>query len=379
MRMNDNLSTNSPPFRVLSLDGGGIRGLYTANVLSFLEKRFRDERDPSPSQCLDIGKGFDLIVGTSTGGILATALASGVPISKIISLYRENGPKIFTNPIPDAEPSYKFYWWAIKHLNTAANTTTTIRRVLTDWFGTATIGSLYQQRKIALCLQAVKLHDQKPRVFKTAHIKGKNADDKYSLVDVCLATSAAPIYFPLCRLSRPNHPDDFEVFADGGLFANNPVLIALAEALQMAGPNQPVQILSIGTCAAPAGVPLGALELNQGLKHWRAGIKILELAMNSQAHSAQYTAGFLADYLSTCGREVSLFRIPESPPSLDQIKLLKMDLATDESLCALSNLGLADGEDYYKEVQKKTADGKFIASLFSSLPIFSEPGDSYAI
>ena len=82
------------PFRVLSLDGGGMRGLYTASVLSTLAQRF------SPSNQLDIGKGFNLIAGTSTGGILACALAAGVPIERVIDLYRNEGPAIFRDPVP---------------------------------------------------------------------------------------------------------------------------------------------------------------------------------------------------------------------------------------------------------------------------------------
>lgn len=80
--------SNNKPFRVLSLDGGGMRGLYTASVLSTLSGRF------GGNKILDVGKGFDLIVGTSTGGILATALVAGVPIPKVIDLYRQKGPII---------------------------------------------------------------------------------------------------------------------------------------------------------------------------------------------------------------------------------------------------------------------------------------------
>ena len=75
------------PYRVLSLDGGGMRGLYTASVLQSLVNRF----SRSNSGNKDIGKGFDLIAGTSTGGILACGLAAGVPIKNIIELYSKKG------------------------------------------------------------------------------------------------------------------------------------------------------------------------------------------------------------------------------------------------------------------------------------------------
>jgi len=73
-----------PPFRVLSLDGGGMRGTYTATYLDKIADTFAKRRNVG---ALDIGAGFDLIVGTSTGGIIAPALATGVPLSDIVALY----------------------------------------------------------------------------------------------------------------------------------------------------------------------------------------------------------------------------------------------------------------------------------------------------
>src|SRR6516225_3389825 len=87
-----------PPFRVLSLDGGGMRGTYTATYLDKVADTFAKRRNVG---ALDIGAGFDLIVGTSTGGIIAAALATGVPLADIVALYVENGAAIFSRPLPD--------------------------------------------------------------------------------------------------------------------------------------------------------------------------------------------------------------------------------------------------------------------------------------
>src|SRR5437763_16576155 len=87
------------PYRVLALDGGGVRGLYSATVLRTIARYYADQRNVTT---LDIGKGFNLITGTSTGGILACALAGGVSIDDVISLYREAGPRIFKDPTPDS-------------------------------------------------------------------------------------------------------------------------------------------------------------------------------------------------------------------------------------------------------------------------------------
>jgi predicted acylesterase/phospholipase RssA len=108
------------PFRVLSLDGGGMRGLYTAVVLETLAMHFARKREPR-ADSLDIGKGFDLIVGTSTGGILACSLAFGLPLSKLADLYRVEGPKIFTDPMPDNDDTLKLVRWLLRNRKKAAN------------------------------------------------------------------------------------------------------------------------------------------------------------------------------------------------------------------------------------------------------------------
>ena len=85
---------------VLSLDGGGMRGLYSATVLKVLGERFAKLRQSGP---LDIGKGFDLVVGTSTGAILAAGIAAGIPLHKIATLYEKIGPRIFPRPMPPGQ------------------------------------------------------------------------------------------------------------------------------------------------------------------------------------------------------------------------------------------------------------------------------------
>src|SRR5579864_8274680 len=80
------------PFRVLCLDGGGMRGIYTASYISHLAHGFSEKRCVGR---LDVGAGFNLIVGTSTGAIIGCALAAGIPPERVVRLYREHGSKIF--------------------------------------------------------------------------------------------------------------------------------------------------------------------------------------------------------------------------------------------------------------------------------------------
>ena len=382
----------SKPFRVLSLDGGGMRGLYTATLMHRLALRFAEQRSIPE---LDIGSAFDLIVGTSTGGILATGLAYGLSISKVVDLYRNVGPQIFANPQPQSKVA--FLIWAAKSFFKPANSSAPLRGafrigaprsflnpanspaplrgVWQGFLGDTTVKQLYENQNSGLCLTAVKLLDEKFRVFKTPHNPTKNLDDPYSLVDLCLATSAAPIFLPLAGIRSPIDPQVLESYADGGLAANNPVLIALIEALQLAKPNQPIHILSVGTCSAPEGMLLNEKSLNRGLWHWKAGAKALTLSMNAQASSANFAAHFLVKCLSTEARQIRIVRFPEERRSEAHLKFLQMDLASPDALHAFATFGADDAVAAFRLCQDEITNeqGKIIADTFRSMREFTTP------
>src|SRR5690606_26478274 len=98
---------------------------------------------------------------------------------------------------------------------------------------------VYAKRGIALAIPAVNMGNHKSWIFKTRHLdRLYGRDDKYKLADVCMATSAAPLYRSLTALDVPDsNPPVYNVFADGGLWANNPVLVALIDAMHMAAPG----------------------------------------------------------------------------------------------------------------------------------------------
>ncbi len=206
------------PIHVLALDGGGMRGLYAATVLHTLADRFSRAWDIAD---LDLGRGFDLVLGTSTGAILAAGIAAGVPIAEIVTLYEEAGPKIFKKPVPPHDKSFgicrkaKFWWWALSHMRRPAHRNCELQSELKRLFGDLTFGQLYERRGIGLCIAATALLNHKPRVFKTRHVPQKNLDDTLTIADVCLASSAAPLFLPLAEVQADDMPD--HVFVDGGL------------------------------------------------------------------------------------------------------------------------------------------------------------------
>src|ERR1043166_8268290 len=174
------------PFRVLSVDGGGMRGIYTAAYLAWLSDRFARERG-LPN--LDIGKGFDLVTGTSTGAIIACAAAMGVPMARVVELYRKFGPQIFTPRLPEGIAS------AVPQIYSRpgqlANANEVMRRALESILADRTLGDIHRERGIAMAIPAVEMSQWRAWVFKTPHLTS-HRDDNFRLVDVCLASSAAP-------------------------------------------------------------------------------------------------------------------------------------------------------------------------------------------
>ena len=353
---------------VLSLDGGGMRGLYSATVLKVLGERFAKLRQSGP---LDIGKGFDLVVGTSTGAILAAGIAAGIPLDKIAALYEKIGPRIFPRPMPTGQEPLlwrdraRFLKWGARHLRLSAGNGAELVSALRDIFGRMTLGQLYESRGIGLAISATRLLQHSPRVFKTHHIPSKDRDDDLSVVDICLASSAAPIYLPLASITEDGIAG--QVFADGGLWANNPVLLGLIDGLAIAKPDQPIVIVSVGTCPAPVGADPSA-QLARGILAWRAGALPLTLGMDAQAKAATYAATLLAEQLAPLGRQVQILRCAESNPSRQQAHLLQLDSASREARRLMKQLGNTDAHETYRWTQSDDRRGASLKQVFARMP-----------
>jgi patatin-like phospholipase/acyl hydrolase len=205
-----------------------MRGIYTASYISHLAQGFSAKRGVGP---LDVGAGFDLIVGTSTGAIIGCALAAGVSADRILRLYRDHGHHIFRRPVP-AGMGIQLVTDLKQRPAALRKGELALRRALTDCLTATTIGDVYHKRNIALAITAVDMSRHRSWVFKTPHDSNSNhRDDGYTLVEICLASSAAPIFRSLAAIDTPGDPGTYTVFADGGMWANSPVLVALIEAL----------------------------------------------------------------------------------------------------------------------------------------------------
>lgn len=185
-------TSNAKLFRILALDGGGIKGTFTAAVLAAWEQ----------DTGLRVSEHFDLIAGTSTGGILAIGLGLGLPADEILQFYREQGPRIF--------PLTRFtrrLTHQLKQLFVPKFSQTSLREALATAFR-APDGRerLFGESRCRLLIPAYDTIRGRLFLFKTAHHERFRYDLDIPAADVALATAAAPTYFQAARIRQHATP-----------------------------------------------------------------------------------------------------------------------------------------------------------------------------
>ena len=237
-------------FQILSLDGGGLRGMYSAAVLA----RFEEDLG------VTITDHFDLIAGTSTGGIIAVALGLGVRPRQIVEFYAKLGPTVFRD---------RGLAGALRQLVRSKHRVAPLREALAGVFGERTFGESTKR----LVITSFNLGSNAVYLFRTPHLPTLTRDWRESAVDVALATSAAPTYLPAVNLGGIR-------LVDGGVWANNPVMTAVIEAVgPLAVPPTAIKVLSLGTTT---DIPRRHRRLDRGgLIQWaHAGVDVLMRAQS---------------------------------------------------------------------------------------------------
>ncbi len=271
--------------RLLCIDGGGILGTFPAAFLAELEQHLDHP----------IGSYFDLIAGTSTGGIIGIALALGHPASEILGLYEDKGPKIFGQDRGALGNFVGRRLRGIRWLYRNKYGSEALREALQDILGDRRIG----HAQTRLVIPAWNPVAQSVYIYKTAHHQRLRTDCRALAVDAALATAAAPTYFR-------QHITQHDVgLLDGGVWANNPVAIAVVEAIGVLGwPRESLHILSLGcleeTYTVPKWAGIGTL-----------GAKALKLFMDGQSHGAMGMAKLLIGHEH--GRD-AMFRVNHAVP-----------------------------------------------------------------
>ncbi len=266
--------TDGISFRILALDGGGIKGAFTASVLATLER----------SLGLPIVDQFDMIAGTSTGGILAIGLGMGLDTSQLLGFYRQRGPVIF--PVTSF---HKRLWRKARHLFQPKYSQDVLLRELETAFFPDGKMKNFGDSNCRLVIPAYDAVSGACHVFRTPHHPLLRTDEFTSAAEVALATAAAPTYFSAAKVRNMIASTSY---FDGGVWANCPAMAAIIEAVcYLDVPLDRIDILSIGTTEEPFNVV--RMERSGALR-W--GMPLIELLMNAQVESSvQHAEGLVGE------------------------------------------------------------------------------------
>jgi predicted acylesterase/phospholipase RssA len=248
------------PFRILSIDGGGIRGVFPAAYLTELENRFLNRSS--------IGDYFDMVAGTSTGGIIALALAHGMTAGEALKIYSERGARIFP-PLAGVAAWRRAFRWIFK----SKHNQDALKDELLQVFGDAVL----DDAKLRIVVPSFEGLHGEPFIYKTPHHPDYQNDRHKKFAHVALHTTAAPSYYPAVD-------DDGYVMIDGGLWASNPIMNAVVDALACFDvPRENIRVLSLGTGSST--FTLRPESRDDGAAKW-AIMRSFEAASRAQSKNA---------------------------------------------------------------------------------------------
>lgn len=323
-------------FRILSIDGGGIRGIVPAVVLMELEKQIEKI---TKIKNVNISDYFDLIAGNSTGGILALGLVATDKNNKpmfrakdILDLYMTKGKFIF-------EKSWGYAFRSKFGLGNAKFSKTNIENILKETFGNTTL----LNTDTPVMIPAYSLEDAKPYFFRSyGQITETN---NFYLKDIARATSAAPTFF------EPANVKSLEgfsrAFIDGGLFANNPTLCSFAEASKIKPGIAPKDMIVLSLGTGGVRYPYKESEAkNWGLVGWVAPIINILFAANQDVVHYQMAKIFDNNVVKKAGALYS--RIDETIAE----ECNAMDNVSEDNLKKLEEFGYKLVETFSEEIKE---------------------------
>jgi patatin-like phospholipase/acyl hydrolase len=315
-------------FQILALSGGGYLGLYTAEILARLEQQAGKP----------LGRCFDLIAGTSIGGILAIGVAMEKPAAEMRDVIVGRGTRIFSN-----RRKPRFSWMDTpRSFLSPKYSDRELKIAIADMIGEETKISAAKHR---LLVPAINMTTGSVQMFKTGHDPKFGIDPGRRAMDVALATSAAPTYFPLAEVGDAH-------FVDGGLVANAPDLCALHEATHFLDQDRAdLRVLSIGTTTTGFSLKR-TLGRNMGSWKWMSRGRLFSTVVSAQQ---QLTNFILGHQLGERYLRIDAIQSPEQQVDL------ALDVATEAARGTL--LGLAEGS-----YQKAFADPRLKEMLCHVAP-----------
>lgn len=317
--MIDGRITYNSKCQILSLSGGGYRGLYTAQVLELLEKKFGTH----------IYKHFDLISGTSIGGIIAIALGMEIPAKEIRGVIENFGPKVFSNLRKDRLFLPRLGLFRSKYDSAP------LRKELSKIIGEK---STVKDLKRRVLVTSVSITSGGAGIFRTPHHESHSMNKDINLLDLALATSAAPGYFPSVTFGESD-------YIDGGIIANSPDLVSLLEAETfMRRSREDIFLLSIGTTTAGSALS-GGQPQKRGFLGWARRHRLLEITLSSQQHLAQMLSG---EALGSRYMHINLHQAP------DQQRFLSLDSCNHKATATLKSMASQSVESVRDDIKLAT-------------------------
>ena len=325
----------------MSIDGGGIRGIIPAQFLAELEDSLFRSRGMSYSGDERLCDYFDMIAGTSTGGIIAIGLALGLKASEILNLYIQHGNKIF--------PSTRQVWYT-KLANFLRRkpffNRTDLESLLKEIYGDDENG---HPKRLGHCrtrvlIQAYNQKERKITVFKTPHHITYNRDYQIPAYHIALSTAAAPAYFYPHSFEYKHSGSNLSVsycsMVDGGLVANNPAFMALMEArTKLHIPLEEISLLSVGTGSSLKTIPDKDTKIHPIF--WTNPLKgpmIYEIMAEAQADNISNQLNLLHSQCENHDSE-SRFHYVRLQPSLEGTTPINLDSTSSRNFDRMKSSG----------------------------------------
>lgn len=328
------------PFKILSIDGGGIRGIMPARFLAEIEEEL-ERREQSPR----LHDYFDMICGTSTGGIIALALSLGVSSREILTLYKEHASGIFHKWCKWTVPVFRREYASDLLLN-----------LLKDKFKNASPhgDTRLGHAKAMLCIPTYNSKLGKVHVYKTPHHPGLTRDCHIPAHHVAMSTAAAPTFFSPHSFTYANVGSTSEIHVemnvDGGVIANNPTLIGIMEAHHaLKIPMGDMKILSLGT--GHSQFMENNAKRGFGYLYWLRKKRLIDLMFSAQAQNTDNLIKFMNNGLGQ--GELSHFfykRVQHQFPSNQSID---MDETNTQKLLELEKAAVYHYKENGAEVLKE--------------------------
>ena len=319
-------------FKILSLDGGGIRGVMAVRILQEIEKQIQERKGQS------IQGYFDLIAGTSTGALTTGSLIAGMNSSQVINIYKNEGLDIF--PYQSYWSLNRFSLYLKYGLSAPKFSNEGLMNVLKKYLVKNKLPiKIKDVVKPNILIVAYNMSTGEPSFFVNQNSQNSAWYSDIPLWEICVSSASAPTYFPPYELKNQ---DENYPYVDGGVAANNPTLAAVAYAIKLGHKLEEISVISIGTGEMTKSYKFKEI-VDWGLSEW--AIPLFSVIMNGQAGADNLVAEQILCISNAKGYLRLQFKLTGSNHAIDDARPENI-----QQLIQASESFLNQGKVNYKEV-----------------------------